>query len=845
MQINKNRKGLALGAALSLLASVFVGAAPASANTDGAYIALTPAAGPVTNFNGTLAEDFQLISYVLPGEDEWTDSDVVFHEVTLVSGDMNVTVVAGDTPAAITTEGSANGTTDALLGATTESVVVSSSATTSGVAYLNVFASTASGILSSSPTVTLLVKTWKENSATANGEHDSLEWFTTKTVVLHSLNAIPATTTLTAVAEDDAVLTVSATVTALNFANLSGSFFLQVEGTDDQITSTNASSTFSAVLSTADMVLRAGVVSSSFAISTSALAGASFSAQVRYSTDSPAVDAGFGLGALATQVAAAATVERLFTQIPASNNSTSSSGTVAVRPNQTYTIHVGANSGSPAVSISGAVISVAMSGPTLTLPNRYISINGGAATTSYPAALSVTTGANGFGSFTLMTSGITDSEQITITATQGNVTASTLNLVATAPAYSIVNDYDLYSTTPGSAVTVGFSVEDQYGVDSPRTDQRIQVTRGGTGFNYATTVSTVAVVGGEASFAFTPAPAAATGSATLNTVLQQYDQDLGIWETVGSAGTAITVNVTSATSVFSTASAVLSQSASISYSVSDGVFIWTPTVTVGATGAGVDVAVSAPGLYIKNVATDVTSSGALVVRSNSSKNVEVQFASNIAGTYTVTYTLGAGSTTSTVVISPAASDSGTAISFDTTNIPSGSTKTITGTLVDMFGNPVETVGSASILVTYVGTGIVVGTMPTETDDDGQFAFSVLVGSNDSGTALVTASYYKEGASTAVKDVLTATQQVTIGGAAAETPASDQKLTVGSFKGFVAIYALNYTGQKLSAKVAGKWLVVNELTRFQRVVRNTGAGYTIKVDLHIDGEFVRTETVVTK
>jgi hypothetical protein len=97
----------------------------------------------------------------------------------------------------------------------------------------------------------------------------------------------------------------------------------------------------------------------------------------------------------------------------------------------------------------------------------------------------------------------------------------------------------------------------------------------------------------------------------------------------------------------------------------------------------------------------------------------------------------------------------------------------------------------------------------------------------------------------VKDVLTATQQVTIGGAAVAAPATDQKLTVGSFKGFVAIYALNYTGQKLSAKVAGKWLVVNSLTRFQRVVRNTGAAIPIVVDLYIDGKMVRTENIVTK
>ena len=41
-------------------------------------------------------------------------------------------------------------------------------------------------------------------------------------------------------------------------------------------------------------------------------------------------------------------------------------------------------------------------------------------------------------------------------------------------------------------------------------------------------------------------------------------------------------------------------------------------------------------------------------------------------------------------------------------------------------------------------------------------------------------------------------------------ALDTKLTVGSFKGFIAIYTKGYEGSKLSAKVAGKWLVVDSL-----------------------------------
>ena len=78
-----------------------------------------------------------------------------------------------------------------------------------------------------------------------------------------------------------------------------------------------------------------------------------------------------------------------------------------------------------------------------------------------------------------------------------------------------------------------------------------------------------------------------------------------------------------------------------------------------------------------------------------------------------------------------------------------------------------------------------------------------------------------------------------------------KLTVGSFKGYVAIYTKGYEGQKLSAKVAGKWLVVDPLkeswrqNNYSRTVRFTGAGYDIFVHLYVDGEFIKTEMLTTK
>lgn len=81
--------------------------------------------------------------------------------------------------------------------------------------------------------------------------------------------------------------------------------------------------------------------------------------------------------------------------------------------------------------------------------------------------------------------------------------------------------------------------------------------------------------------------------------------------------------------------------------------------------------------------------------------------------------------------------------------------------------------------------------------------------------------------------------------------SQQRLTVASFKGFIAIYTKGYEGSKLSVKVAGKWLVVDALDEsfngknYSRTVRYTGAGYTILVHLYIDGKFVETTELITK
>jgi hypothetical protein len=199
----------------------------------------------------------------------------------------------------------------------------------------------------------------------------------------------------------------------------------------------------------------------------------------------------------------------------------------------------------------------------------------------------------------------------------------------------------------------------------------------------------------------------------------------------------------------------------------------------------------------------------------------------------VTFTgIGVGEGVSLVVTTPAA-------------VKPASTFQVKAKLADTFGNGVVA-AAGRVKVTYTGAGIVFGTLPTSTDANGELMFSVLLGSNDTGTVSVTVSYDQNGDTDFVdaKDLnTTSTTEITASGVVA----SAAKVNVGSFKGYVALYAKGYAGQKMSAIVAGKWIVVASLASdFERVVRFTGAGYTITTKIYIDGVQIGSEfTTVTK
>jgi hypothetical protein len=195
---------------------------------------------------------------------------------------------------------------------------------------------------------------------------------------------------------------------------------------------------------------------------------------------------------------------------------------------------------------------------------------------------------------------------------------------------------------------------------------------------------------------------------------------------------------------------------------------------------------------------------------------------------------GVGEGTSLVVTMPAA-------------VKPASTFQVKAKLSDAFGNGVNTLAE-SIKVTYTGAGIVFGTLPNETDANGELTFSVLLGSNDTGSVNVTVQYNQNGDEdfTDAKDLTTVgTTAITASGVVAAS--SDTIVNVGTFSGKLVVYALNAAGSEVSYKIAGKWVtqVVTSdlLMRYDRVVGATGA--TIKVDIYVDGVLKLAKSVVTK
>ena len=879
MTKKESRKGYALGAIFALIATLFVGAAPAqAAATDGGNIAVRAVSGndSANALTGLVTEDFSMYAQLLPGvtNDMFATASAGVSNVVwlLETSSLYDIIVATDTEAvdaiAVTTTsrtakgvkyfpGSAasfSASVDAKGVAYSDqnsgsgAVSISAEFTAGGLAHMAFKAVTSSTITSASPNAVVTITIFIDEVGGTNGVRDADEWYTTKTVTLYGSDNLASGLTVDGAITGGKFLTTSATV-AVNHANLGGEFYVYGEVNPTTTNSfQSASGSVSSVilknLTAATMALRGGVITASNDLGSGLPENTTYSFAIYYSPDATLGTASdYVVGSWVTRYTSVGGASAISLRMDNDGANVTGSSNVAktVRLNQTYTVWVGATTASGGTSVSGVATSVEISGPDLVFGTKEIKVNGGDWTTSYPTALAVTTGANGYGAFTIQTRGFVDTNALTFAATSGGRTAASLTATGATPAYRVQNDYTQYQTTPGTGVVISWTVRDQWNVLSSANHQLV-VTKGGSGFSYTQTQSTVAVSAGRASFTFVPEAATTTGSATLQADGYVADTN-GAYVVTGMTDDAnVSINVSSAVNSFTTGLAG-SYSSSVSYFPST--LSWV-TIAASAANTGSSVVVTAPAAVVFKDVSGVTASGTITVRVASNNVYTFYATSEVAGTYTMTLTNGTATTTSLLIVDPVSYSAGTTITFDTTEIVAGRTKIVTGTLTDDKGNPVATGDTASIVVVYSGTaGIPVGSMPTATDADGKFRVSVLTSTADSGTFTLTATYNKDGASTATADKITKVQAISVGAASA-APSADQKVNAGSFKGYVAVYAKGYEGQRLSAKVGNDWVVVPALaSNFVRVVEFTGAGYTIAVRIYIDRVLVDTITVTTK
>ena len=517
-----------------------------------------------------------------------------------------------------------------------------------------------------------------------------------------------------------------------------------------------------------------------------------------------------------------------------------------------------------------------------------VTVNGTTVTTS--KTINTTTDANGQVVISVTnSSGLANQTVVLAVSSQGFSDTDTLTWEAASYSLTDLNDNAstavLHRSVAASGeVAFNLRLADQWGA-APAGDFRIKAVGSGTRYDFTTYA---AMSNGSLNWTLTDSPVSASTMTGTVTYSVQQKTVAGSWVVPGgtapeialaSAVTeihadAITVNVrgTNGTTVSLNADAVSGADLSVASTVKALVAADTRDAGVAANDVSLetsDVTATITGT-IKDKFTGVAQPGSVVTLSGNaailfSNGVEEAFGSisvvaSASGTFTVDAFSNAGLTDSVVTVTSNGASSTVKLTFTGAGADSGTTFTITapasampgttfqvkGKLADKYGNGV-TVASPDIKVTYTGPGLVVGTLPTATDAFGEFVFSVLLGSNDSGSAVITASYDQgsddDFTGTAAGDLDIVVTKTVVVGASAD---ADKKVNAGSFKGYVALYAKGYAGQRMSAKVGNDWVVVPVLaSNFERVVEFTGAGYTVAVRIYIDRVLIDTITVTTK
>jgi protocatechuate 3,4-dioxygenase beta subunit len=421
----------------------------------------------------------------------------------------------------------------------------------------------------------------------------------------------------------------------------------------------------------------------------------------------------------------------------------------------------------------------------------------------------------------------------------------------------------------GDDVTVTFSVVDQYG-------EPMSSSAKGAAYSIELAAADTddlelfaAVVDGEAAFTFANFVGAGssevltaklfTGANTSPSYVAGQSEQMTLYNTNTVAGVNITDEDISTTVGYEDFITGLASSTNVAPTASADTLSGTVVDSNGAGIPGAPVVISGEGFQF--LKTNGTSYSVDSISLNTdeagfwSVDMWTHSASTTGKDNLITVTSGTASGTIEVIAALAASISGgnLVMSWDLPSNPVyNTTYAVTGRVVDVWGNPVSGVNldfageaaaefnaKASVDKNTNTSGEATVYLRSLKDVSGLAAVSMTAATGtrtltDAGGLLTDVVGTSWDESSWVNPI---SQEITFL-TSAVVASADQKVNVGSFKGFVALYAKGYEGQKMSAIVAGKWIVVESLASdFERVVRFTGAGYTITTKLYIDGEQV--------
>ena len=445
------------------------------------------------------------------------------------------------------------------------------------------------------------------------------------------------------------------------------------------------------------------------------------------------------------------------------------------------------------------------------------------------------------------------------------------------------------SVLAGESVTVSATVEDTYGVatnldgtkalyltvqgtDTADLDETVAVAADGT----ASVTFDNYVLSGESDllnvFLHTGATYAAANQLDSE-VVSLYNP--GAVAAVN-APASVTGNITYDDFIVGTAS-------STNVAPNDNSMTITGTV-VDTNGSGIPgavVTISAPGMQLRQTGAGAYAQGTISFAASASGVYSVDVWSHVVNATGVGVTITSGGKSATTTVKtylPTGLSGGNLVfSIDApTNIDVNKTYAIQASLTDKWGNPVKTSGDS---VDIVGIGSVeinsaaAGATGKNFGADGKVTVFVRSIKDIEGPGTITATL-QTGAVYSTSATATATVDrtevlvdvagtvhdetsfsneiefsINVGEAAASS--SEQKVNAGSFKGYVAVYARGYEGQRLSAKIGKDWVIVDPIVNNQengtlfRTVDFTGAGVNIAVRIYIDRVLVDTINLTTK